>query len=678
MVMLPYFCAPTCIRCPRTRASLTAPLAKHERVPSQPQRLGYRAPPVGVPVVTPLILKTPAEIAREDRPGDKRLVAYIVPAADDDVRSDVLREYVRARLPDYMVPSAFVTLDGLPLTPNGKVDPNRLPVPNLTPATPSRAPRSVREQVLCELFAEVLGLDRVGIDDDFFALGGDSIVSIQMISRARRAGVVISPRDVFEHKTVARLAAAAREVPGAMPEAVDADAGVIPLTPIMRWLCEHDAPIDSFAMGMVVQTPAGLSLNGLAGLVQALVDRHDLLRARLEGDGAGWALRVALVGSVAVSERIVRVDAAGLDGHNLPGVIQTEAATAIAGLDPQDGVMLQAVWLDRGSARPGRLLLVIHHLAVDGVSWRILLEDLATGGAQLAAGQTPLLEPCGTSFRRWACLLAAQAQDPARVGELATWTAMLDGVDPLLGAQALNPATDTSGGCRELKLASPTQTKPLLTSTPAAFNAGVDDVLLCALALAVTSWRRHCRLDDGTGCVLVDLEGHGHQGRWSPVWTCPAPSAGSPSPSRCVWISAGSTWTRRWPVARRPGRRSSGSRSSYAPCPIMVWASGCCATSILRRHRCWPGWPAHRSRSTTRAASPPPTPPTGRSPPTPDRCWDSATTRYPRPTHWRSTPGRWIDQSGRSCTSAGDGRRSCCPRTRSVTWPRAGSRPWTR
>jgi len=456
-------------------------------------------------------------IAREDRPGNKRLVAYVVPTAQDTFRLDVLNEYMCQRLPAYMVPAAFITLDRLPLTPNGKLDHNALPAPDLTPTTPSRAPQSLHEHVLCESFAEVLGLDRVGVHDSFFALGGDSILSIQLVSRARRAGVVISPRHVFEHKTVARLAAVARDTSAPMLEAPDAALGVVPLTPIMCWLCEHDGPIDSFAMAMVVQAPAGLDPDGLAALVQAVLDRHDLLRARLEPahlgsaerGGQGWALRVAPAGSAAAAEHIVQVDVAGLDDQDLQRIIQTQVAAGIAELAPQAGIMIKLVWLDRGPARPGRLVVVIHHLAVDGVSWRILLEDLATGGAQLAAGRAPVLQPCGTPFRRWAQLLAAQAQDPARTGELETWTAMLDGTDPLLGDRVLDPTRDTFGGCQVLTLALPTPTEPLLTSTPAVFHAGVDDVLLCALALAVISWRRRRGQDDGRSSVLVDLESHG-------------------------------------------------------------------------------------------------------------------------------------------------------------------------
>ena len=484
-----------------------------------------------------------AVIAREDRPGDRRLVAYVVPTTGKALRPDLLRDHLRQRLPEYMVPSAFVALDRLPLTPNGKLDRTALPAPDLTPATPGRAPRSPREQVLCELFAEVLDLPRAGVDDGFFTLGGDSILSIQLVSRARRAGVAISPRDVFEHQTVAELAAVASEVPETMPHIPDAGAGVVPLTPIMHRLCERGGPIDGFSMSLVAQTPAGLDLKKLTRLVQAVLDRHDLLRARLERHGQGWALRVGPAGSVAASQCIVRVDAAGLDDEGLRRVTETEAAAATARLAPRAGVMIQVAWLDRGPARPGRLVLVIHHLVVDGVSLRILLEDLATGGAQAAvrpaagaadpgldavdasgpaagaadpgldavdaSGQAPVLEPCHMSFLRWAQLLAAQAHDPARTAELATWTAMLGGEDPPLSDRALDPARDTVGGCRELRLPLPTPVEPLLTSVPAAFHAGVDDVLLCALALAVTSWRRRRGQEDGA--VLVDLEGHGRQ-----------------------------------------------------------------------------------------------------------------------------------------------------------------------
>ncbi|MGH3873023.1 MAG: condensation domain-containing protein [Pseudonocardiaceae bacterium] len=405
-------------------------------------------------------------------------------------------------------------LDALPLTPHGKLDRTALPTP--TPTAPSRAPHTPQEHILCELFAEVLGLDHVGVEDSFFTLGGDSIISIQLVSRACRAGVVISPREVFQHKTAAGLAAVARTASETTREAPDSGIGVVPPTPIMHRLRERGGPIDEFSMRMVLQAPTSLDTEALAHLVEALLDRHDMLRARLEHsdeEGQQWALRVGPAGSVAASACIVRVDATGLeDDEDLQWVIQTrEAPAAAARLAPRTGVMLQVAWLDRGPARPGRLVVVIHHLVVDGVSLRILLEDLASGAAQLTAGRAPVLQPCHTSFRRWAQLLAAQAHDPVRMRELAIWTAMLGGADPPLGQRALDPVRDTVSTCRELRLVLPARAEPLLTSVPAAFHAGVDDVLLCGLVLAVTCWRRRRGQDDGHGCLLVDLEGHGRQ-----------------------------------------------------------------------------------------------------------------------------------------------------------------------
>ncbi|MGQ0772987.1 MAG: amino acid adenylation domain-containing protein [Pseudonocardiales bacterium] len=459
-----------------------------------------------------------AVVAREDRPGDKRLVGYVVVAGGGSIRPDSLRGFLGECLPDYMVPSVFVVLAALPLTPNGKLDRAALPAPDLTPTMAGRAPWSLREQILCELFAEVLGLDRVGVEDSFFAFGGDSISSIRLVTRARRAGVVISAQDVFEHKTVAGLAAVARDTSDTsvtMLEAPGAGVGVVPMTPIMRWLGERGGPIDRFSMAVVVQAPAGLDPDGLARLVQALLDRHDVLRARLERAeraGGEWVLRVRPVGSVAASEYLVRVDATGLTDEDLGESQQREAAAAIDRLAPWAGVMVQLVWLDRGPVQPGRLVVVIHHLVVDGVSLRILLEDLARGAAALVAGQAPALEPSGTSFRRWAQLLSAQAHDPVRVAELAAWTAVLGELDPALGDRALDPVHDTVGTCRELTLTMPAvRTAPLLTSVPAVFHAGVDAVLVCGLVLAVSSWRRRPGHDAKPAGVLVDLEGHGRQ-----------------------------------------------------------------------------------------------------------------------------------------------------------------------
>ena len=258
-----------------------------------------------------------AVIAREDGAGGgKRLVGYVVARADAGVDAEALRGHLARLLPDYMVPSAFVVLDRLPLTANGKLDRRALPAPERPGVAAGRGPRTPQEEILCGLFAEVLGVARVGIDDNFFALGGDSIISIQLVSRARKAGLVITPRAVFQHQTVAALAevAVAVESGARTTPSSDIAIGALPLTPIMGWLLESGGPLDRFSQAMLLQTPAGLQGDHLKGALQALLDHHDALRLRLNGgdQSTPWRLAVAPLGAVVAADCLRRVDVCGL------------------------------------------------------------------------------------------------------------------------------------------------------------------------------------------------------------------------------------------------------------------------------------------------------------------------------------------------------------------------------
>ncbi|MFE4412486.1 amino acid adenylation domain-containing protein [Streptomyces sp. NPDC056821] len=451
-----------------------------------------------------------AVIAREERPGVRRLVAYVVGEADPAE----LREHAAGVLPGHMVPSAFVRLDALPLTPHGKLDRKALPAPEYGPVAAERVPDTPQEEALCAVFADVLGVERVGVDDDFFDLGGDSIVSIQLVGRARAAGLVFTPRDVFRLRTVAALAAMAtpQEQTTATGEPDDSGIGAVPLTPIVHWLRERGGPVDSFHQSMLVRTPAGLDQARLTAALQAVLDHHDALRLRLTRTGGiVWSLEVAGRGAVDAAGCLTRVDAAGLGGESLRTVVAGHQGIAQARLSPEKGAMVQAVWFDAGSKESGRLLLVLHHLVVDGVSWRILLPDLAAACETVTVGGTPRLAPVGTSLRRWAEQLTTLAQHPARLDELPLWTGVLDVPDPLLGSRALDPARDTVATVRHVSLTLPPErTEPLLTRVPAAFHGGVNDVLLTGLALAVADWRRR-RNEDAAAPLLVDLEGHGRE-----------------------------------------------------------------------------------------------------------------------------------------------------------------------
>ncbi|WP_179474930.1 non-ribosomal peptide synthetase [Mycolicibacterium vinylchloridicum] len=426
-------------------------------------------------------------IAREDRAGDKRLVAYITGSADPATA----RAAVAERLPVYMVPTAVVAIDALPLTVNGKLDTKALPAPEYQDAESYRAPADAVEEILAGIYAQVLGLERVGVDESFFELGGDSILSMQVVARARAAGVLCRPRDVFVEQTVARLAQVAKALDANGDLAADGVGPVI-ATPIIRWLESLEAggsPVAHFNQTVVVQAPAGTTEADVLEMLQLLLDRHAMLRLRVDRDDAGrWSLDVPEAGSVDARSRLHTVDEL------------TDDAVLHAGtqLNPSAGVMLSAVWVT--STR--RLVAIIHHLAIDGVSWRILLEDLNFAWAQHRAGEPVMLPELGTSFARWASLLDAHAQRADVVSEADVWRqiaatpAALPEVDPFLDTLV------TAGNLAAVLDIETTQT--LLGEVPAAFHAGVHEIMLIAFALAATEF-----LGTGGSPISIDVEGHG-------------------------------------------------------------------------------------------------------------------------------------------------------------------------
>ena len=458
-----------------------------------------------------------AVIAREDRPGDKRLVGYVVPANGQCADPAVLRTHLGQSLPDYMVPAAIVVLEALPLTPNGKLDRKALPAPELRVTTTWQAPGTPQEELLCALFAETLGLPRVGIEDNFFELGGDSISSIELVSRARQAGLLITPRDIFQHQSVEALAAVAGAMHKTNAAVSDVGIGPLPLSPIMRWLLERGGSIGGFSQSMLLQVPTQLTEDQLIGAVQALLDHHDALRLRLvvgAGESTGaWGLEVAPPGAIRAAACVRRIDVSALDELAARACRVEQAREAQSRLEPEAGVMVQAVWFDAGAEQAGRLLLTIHHLAVDGVSWRILVPDLAAAWGAIVAGRAPALEPCGTSFRRWVQGLLAAAREPAWLEELSYWKATLSGPDPPLTHQPLDVERDTYATARHLTLMLPADVSAaLLTTVPEAFHGRVNDVLLTALVVALAGWRRRRAPGKGiSNAVLIDLEGHGRE-----------------------------------------------------------------------------------------------------------------------------------------------------------------------
>ncbi|MDX3187039.1 non-ribosomal peptide synthase/polyketide synthase [Streptomyces sp. MN03-5084-2B] len=423
--------------------------------------------------------------ARHDD-GHARLVAYVVPgSAADPAR---LRTALKETLPEHLVPSVFVPLDRLPLATSGKVDRRALPAPAVHPAPAEgrTAPRTDVERLLAAIFADVLGVPDPGVDDNFFALGGDSILSIQVVSRARRHGLRLTSRDVFRHQSIAELALVAGAEAAAEPEA--GFTGAAPLTPIQRWFFATGHH-DHFTMSTLAELDPDVDVPALETAVGAVLARHDALRTRFTRSGDGWRQEFRPDAEVPALRHVS-------DGDTVD--ITTVAAEARATLRVEGGPLVAAV-LVTSPGQPPRLLLVVHHLVVDGVSWRILFDDLETAYRQVVSGRPIDLGPAPVSFLRWADRLAGHAFD----AELPYWTEVLDGVVPDLPVDATGE--NTAGSTRTVTVRLDTETTgALLHQVPEVYRTQINDVLLGALGRVLARWT-------GRDRVLVGLEGHGRE-----------------------------------------------------------------------------------------------------------------------------------------------------------------------
>ncbi|HEX6291076.1 MAG TPA: amino acid adenylation domain-containing protein, partial [Herpetosiphonaceae bacterium] len=444
----------------------------------------------------------------------KRLVAYIVAEEPGENQGQPtpnlelgtwnleLRSHLQAKLPPYMVPSAFVLLDALPLTPNGKVDRQALPAPETIGAGSGAAtmpPVTETERTLARIWAEVLRLEQVGIHDNFFDLGGDSILGIQVTARANQAGLPLSAQQTFQFQTIAELAA---QVDAAAPVESTAEPGVVlgavPLTPIQHWFFENN-PIDPhhWNQALLFEVPPDLDLTRLDQATRQLQAHHDALRLRFAHGPAGWRQEHTGLEQI---EPLTCIDLAALAEDERQAALETHAAALQASLDLTAGPLLRVVHFHLGANRPGRLLLIIHHLAVDAVSWAILLEDL-----QRAYEQRGL--PAKTSsFQHWAERLSAYAQSDRVADEIAYWrstlgshTTRLPIDDPLAIEHNLMAATATVTVALSMD-----ETDSLLHEVPRAYQTQITDALLTALALTITRW-------SGGQSLLVDLEAHGRE-----------------------------------------------------------------------------------------------------------------------------------------------------------------------
>jgi amino acid adenylation domain-containing protein/non-ribosomal peptide synthase protein (TIGR01720 family) len=446
-------------------------------------------------------------VVREDEPGYKRLVAYVVPVQSATFSIADLRGFLKDKLPGHMVPSAFVLLESLPLTPNGKIDRRSLPVPETARPdlhTTYAVPRNVVEATLVAIWSEVLGVDQVGIDDNFFELGGDSILSIQVVAKANQQNLQITPRQVFQYQTVAELSTVAEQVESqAMtPAEQDAVTGCMPLTPIQHWFFQQNLlELHHWNQSVLLEVRQPINPVLLEQAVQYLLAHHDVLRLRFEHHSEGWKQKI--VGPDA-DIPFSQVDLSKRSTAERAIAIEQAATQFQASLSLTEGPIVQVALFDLGTHQSSRLLIVIHHLAVDGVSWRVLLEDLQTAYQQLSHYQPVKLPPKTTSFKRWAEQLVHYAQSVHLQQEQPFWLTQLE--KPISHLPVDFPeGTNTIAQARTVTvMLNSAETQALLQDVPAAYNTQINDVLLTALVQAFAEWTRKSSL-------LVELEGHGRE-----------------------------------------------------------------------------------------------------------------------------------------------------------------------
>ncbi len=409
----------------------------------------------------------------------KRLTGYVTGADGADVRA-----FAAGRLPEYMVPAEIVTLAEIPLTATGKPDRRALPAPGRTAET-SRAPRGRTEEVLAEVWREVLGLESVGAEDNFFEVGGDSIVSIQVVARARGRGVLITPRLLFRHQTIAALAAVARAAPERTAHE-PLTGGDVPLLPMQRWFLTR--PFEDrhyFTQSVLVSVPDGTDETLIARALDEVAARHAALRARFTRDGE-WRQTVVPPGECRppVCERV------DLSGAPDPALALRDRAVELkSGFDLGDPPLVRAALFALGEGEC-RLLVAAHHLVVDAVSWHILLEDLAEGYERLRTGAGTAPAGPTSSVRDHAEELHAAVLD-----ELPYWnetSGHREDAGDLASTRTVTVGLDEA------------DTEALLTAVPRTHGCRINDVLLTALARA---WRART----GDASLLVDLESHGRE-----------------------------------------------------------------------------------------------------------------------------------------------------------------------
>ena len=431
-------------------------------------------------------------------PPDSRLVAYLS-WEFEPMSVSQLWEAARRHLPDYMIPSSFVAVDSLPLLPNGKLDRNALPPADAQPHIDAQyvAPRTSTEAELARIWADVLGIDSVGVYDNYFDLGGDSILSIRVTSEARASGIWISPVLVFEHQTISELAEFVEDVPAGAAEQ-GAIVGRVPLGPVQSMFFATDSEfVDDYDLTLSLSSEPKLDVNSLRIALRSVVAQHDMLRARYWSNLGEWIQDLAAPDAVSDGIEVVRVGAENPSGRHGP-------STTTRGLSPYTLThtpRLRCTWYDAGD-EPGKLVFTCHHLAIDALSWAVVVEDFARVYCQHVARRPLVMRPKSTSYHEWSTALTQSFVYDELEDEREFWLAQLRAKDWHLPVDY--PAGDTSHGSTDIVRDSIGReaTSALVSGLPRNHQAVIQDALLAALVRTISEWSGHLS-------TTIDVETHG-------------------------------------------------------------------------------------------------------------------------------------------------------------------------
>ena len=446
-----------------------------------------------------------AAVVKTSESGHKQLIAYLVSEPEAKIDFGELQRHLQSRLPSYMIPAHFITVEAFPLTNNGKVDKRKLEQMQKVTSTQDdfRAPRNETEEQLAEIWKELLGVDQVGIDDNFFELGGDSIISIQLVSRAKKYGLELRPRDIFEFQTIAKLSENINNNSLNSSAEQGLLEGEFALTPIQRWFLEKDYEHKSyFNQSTLFAIDKSVEEGQLSDIFEKLLRQHDVLRLSFSNNEGIWTQSYNEEGTCLNTESLA--DNSSADWQAEIAIICNKYQRS---LNIETGEVIRAVLIEtpEGEAM-NRFFLVAHHLVIDGVSWRILLNQFQELLAQMNQGENLSLGPKTTSFRQWSAALTEYTDSNAVQKQANYWQETCDAYSPLpvdrSVPEKVEVVLENMAHCRvQLPKAA---TEQLLTKTNHAYGTEINDLLLAALLQTINEWSQQ-------ESVVIGLEGHGRE-----------------------------------------------------------------------------------------------------------------------------------------------------------------------